>query len=232
MTSNAARALAAALGKPLVGVHHMVRSPVFDFHSLSLTYLKQAHAVTVFLSLPEDELPKYPFLSLLISGGHTLLLLARSSTAFSVLATTPDDSIGNAYDKVSRLLSLSWSTLGPGAALEKFCADHPPPLSPAPHDRINSYERRLSFPLSSRGELMFSYSGLYSSVQRYVEALPPEALTSERKAHIAWAFQRAAVGQLEEKLCLGLKWCSRHDIDIRHVVVSGGVASNAYVRER
>ena len=90
----------------------------------------------------------------------------------------------------------------------------------------------LSFPLSRRGELMFSYSGLYSSVQRHVERIAQPTLTPERKAQIAWAFQRAAVGQLEEKLHLGFKWCSRHGIDIKHVVVSGGVASNGFLRER
>ena len=180
------------------------------------------------------ELPAFPFLTLLISGGHTLLLLARSSTAFSVLATTPDDSIGNAYDKVSRLLSLPWYDLGPGAALEKFCTDHPLPLvTTLPSDRnINPAEHEPSFPLPCPGELMFSYSGLYSSVQRYVEALPSEAFTLERKARVAWAFQRAAVGQLEEKLREGFKWCLRHGIDIRHVIVSGGVASNGFLRER
>jgi N6-L-threonylcarbamoyladenine synthase len=178
-----------------------------------------------------SEVPTFPFLTLLVSGGHTLLLLARSSNDFRVLATTPDDSIGNAYDKVSKLLSIPWSTFGPGAALEKFCAEHPSPSLGAGDD-VNDTEHDILFPLPRRGELMFSYSGLYSSVHRYVEALSPETLTVERKAGVAWAFQRAAVGQLEEKLRLGIKWCSRHEIDIQHVVVSGGVASNGFLRER
>lgn len=79
---------------------------------------------------------------------------------------------------------------------------------------------------------MFSYSGLSSSVQRVVEALSSEEFTLQRKARVAWAFQHAAVGQLEDKLHEGFKWCSRHGIDIQHVVVSGGVASNKFLRER
>ncbi|CDO76685.1 hypothetical protein BN946_scf184677.g5 [Trametes cinnabarina] len=79
---NAARTLAAALNKPLVGVHHM-----------------QAHALTPLLTSPPSELPQFPFLTLLVSGGHTLLLLASSRTSFRILATTLDESIGNAYDK-------------------------------------------------------------------------------------------------------------------------------------
>jgi N6-L-threonylcarbamoyladenine synthase len=70
-----AKALAAATGLPLIGVHHM-----------------QAHALTPFLTEPEP--PQFPFLTLLLSGGHTLLLLARSETSFEILATTHDESIG------------------------------------------------------------------------------------------------------------------------------------------
>lgn len=71
----AAKTLSAAYNKPLVGVHHM-----------------QAHALTV--GLTEDEAPRYPYLTLLVSGGHTLLLLARGPFEFQILATTGDDSIG------------------------------------------------------------------------------------------------------------------------------------------
>ncbi|KAF8507462.1 glycoprotease family-domain-containing protein [Hysterangium stoloniferum] len=207
---NAAQSIAAALNKPVVGVHHM-----------------QAHALTPFLSSPPSERPVFPFLALLVSGGHTLLLLARSHSNFSQLATTPDMSIGNAYDKVSRLLNIHWDTLGPGAALEKFCLDHPDSSLedgfPAP---------QLTFPVPSKGNFMFSYSGMYSAVQRYCEALSLDELTVQRKARIAWAFQRAAIGHLENTLRTGLNWCDRHGIEIQHVVVSGGVASNLFLRER
>lgn len=74
-SAASAKALAAATGLPLLGVHHM-----------------QAHALTP--SLTEVEPPRFPYLTLLLSGGHTLLLLARSETSFKILATTHDESIG------------------------------------------------------------------------------------------------------------------------------------------
>src|ERR1700692_3524527 len=98
---NAAKTLAAVFVKPLVGVHHL-----------------KAHALTPFLTECTADIPQFPFLTLLISGGHTLLLLANSLTSFQILATTADTSIGRAFDKAARALGLSWGTRGPGAALE------------------------------------------------------------------------------------------------------------------
>ncbi|GJJ06206.1 hypothetical protein Clacol_000395 [Clathrus columnatus] len=189
--ANAAKGIAAVLKKPLVGVHHMV----------------------------VKEHPTYPFITLLISGGHTLLLLALSSSHFSTLATTVDISIGNAYDRVSHLLGIKWGSLGPGAALEKLCADNPVPM--------HSFHKMKSS-LPNPGELIFSYSGMLSAFQRYLENIShDDELTEQRKAEIAWTFQHHAIEQLESKLSLGLKWCDRHGHDIKHVVVSGGVANNA-----
>lgn len=204
---DAAKALASALHKPLVGVHHM-----------------QAHALTPLFTLPESHKPTFPFLTLLISGGHTLLLVAHSPSQFNILATTPDSSIGNAYDKVSRLLELEWGTHGLGAALEKLCADHPSQMPQKGDD--------ISFPLASRGKLLFSYSGLYAAVLRQVEGMSKKDMTLETKAKIAWAFQISAIGQLEEKVKLGFRWCESRGINVRHLVVSGGVASNLFLRER
>ena len=70
VSMNAAKALAAAHAKPLVGVHHMVRAPLSQLNSHAHRYAKQAHALTPLLTLPEDQVPQFPFLTLLISGGH------------------------------------------------------------------------------------------------------------------------------------------------------------------
>ncbi|KAG5650193.1 hypothetical protein H0H81_000352 [Sphagnurus paluster] len=203
--SNAAKTLAAALNLPIVGVHHM-----------------QAHALTPLLTSWPNP-PKFPFLTLLVSGGHTLLLLATSLTSFRILATTPDESIGRAFDKVSRMLGLPWTALGPGAALEAFCLTEPeadlPELPP--------------FPRPLRGQLGFSYSSLHSYVERYITA--KEGLDNvdlPTRLALARGFQNAAVAQLEEKLLLAFKWCSENNIHVHDVVVSGGVASNTYLRER
>ena len=82
---TAAKALATVHGKPLVYVHHM-----------------RAHALTPLLTEPEP--PSFPFLTLLVSGGHTMLVLVHGLDAFQILANTLDDSVGNAFDKFAREL--------------------------------------------------------------------------------------------------------------------------------
>lgn len=164
----------------------------------------------------------FPFLALLISGGHTLLLLARSQTLFQTLATTPDESIGNVFDKVSKMLKIPWGKLGPGAALEQFC--------------LNGNGQQLPevippLPRGQSGKLAFSYSGLHSGVERYIAARNGK-LNAPTKLALARAFQTAAVRQLEEKLLLALHQCRKNGIAIRDIVVSGGVASNKFLRER
>ncbi|TDL25975.1 peptidase M22, glycoprotease [Rickenella mellea] len=205
--ANAAKNLAAALDKPLVGVHHM-----------------QAHALTVLLTSPESERPQFPFLTLLISGGHTLLLLTTSQTSFRTLAAAVDQAVGRVFDKVSRALELPWSTRGPGAALEE-CSnlDMPPeevPLFP-------------QFPPVQPGKLSFSFDGVHSEVHRLLERIKREgALTIGFKVGVARAFHEAITVQLEEKLVLALRQCAKNGISVRHVVVSGGVASNGFLRNR
>ncbi|KAI0737658.1 peptidase M22 glycoprotease [Daedaleopsis nitida] len=209
---NAARTLAAATNKPLVGVHHM-----------------QAHALTPFLTSPLDSVPAFPFLTLLVSGGHTLLLLVTSRTAFRILATTLDESIGNAFDKVSKLLRIPYANRAPGAALEHFCAEHE-------HEHKHGDETvqdvpEVLLPRPMRGRLAFSYTGLHSTVERFLDA---RRGTLDERTHLGLArsFQRAAVAQLEEKLTLGMQLCAREGVAVRGLVVSGGVASNVFLRER
>ncbi|KAJ3490902.1 hypothetical protein NLI96_g1082 [Meripilus lineatus] len=203
--SNAARTLAAALNKPLVGVHHM-----------------QAHALTAALTTPEDQLPQFPFLTLLISGGHTLIVLANSQTSFRILASTKDESIGRAFDDVARMLGLSWSTHGLGAALERFCNQ--------PTDTSAASEGIPEFPSVLRGKLEFSYSALHAHVERFLRSRD-RPLDELSKLALARAFQDAAFTQLEEKLTLALNRCRQKGINIGTVVVSGGVASNLYLRD-
>ncbi|KAK2467799.1 hypothetical protein APHAL10511_000094 [Amanita phalloides] len=206
--SNAAKSLAAALGKPLVGVHHM-----------------QAHALTPLLTVWPNP-PRFPFLTLLISGGHTLLLLAKSSTSFKVLATTSDESIGRSFDKVSRMLGLSWTAYGPGAALEQFSAEDYSPDDGAPG-------HIPPFPRPMPGRLAFSYASFHSHVERYLFACGGVGkINMATKRSLARAFQEGAVTHLSDKLSLGMDWCQRQGVRIDTVVVSGGVASNLYVRHR
>ncbi|KAI0915296.1 hypothetical protein AcV5_002873 [Taiwanofungus camphoratus] len=82
-----------------------------------------------------------------------------------------------------------------------------------------------------RGRLAFSYTSLHSSVERFLHARNG-VVDEQTKYALACAFQKAAVAQLEEKLALGLQKCQRQGVEIQHVVVSGGVASKSFLRER
>jgi N6-L-threonylcarbamoyladenine synthase len=126
------------------------------------------------------------------------------------------------FDKVSRLLALPWSARGPGAALEQFVAASPVEDSLLP-----------SMPRTMPGFLGFSFTGLHSSVERFVTARGgAEALDVPTKRALASAFQSAAFDQLEEKVSLAFKWCRVRGLGLNHLVVSGGVASNLYLRNR
>ncbi|KII90399.1 hypothetical protein PLICRDRAFT_157527 [Plicaturopsis crispa FD-325 SS-3] len=207
--STAARTMGAVLKKPIVGVHHM-----------------QAHALTALLTSEPSDMPQFPFLTLLVSGGHTLILLATSPTSFRTLATTADESIGRAFDKVSRLLEIPWGNIGPGAALERFCASEP-----GPEDGIALDIPQ--FPLAVPSQLLFSYSGQHSTVDRFVAHNGGiDRLNQATRRALASKFQTAALGQLEDKVALALKLCAKEGVRVQHLVVSGGVASNSVLRSR
>ncbi|TFY61574.1 hypothetical protein EVJ58_g4428 [Rhodofomes roseus] len=201
--SNAVKTLAASLKKPLVGVNHM-----------------QAHALTPFLTEPADMLPTFPFLSLLVTGGHTLLLLVESPRDFKILATTTDEAIGRAIDKVARLLKLPWGERGLGASLEEYVKKGPP----EGFDIEKGYEIPLySTPMHRR--LEFSFAGVHSATEMFLREREGNIDECTRYA-TAYAFQKATVRQLEDKLKLALRACKQNRVPIRHLVVSGGVACN------
>ncbi|KAK0532545.1 Mitochondrial tRNAs modification protein [Tilletia horrida] len=218
---TAAKTLAAAWNKDIIYVHHMA-----------------AHALTPLLT--ESEPPQFPFLTLLVSGGHTMLVLAHSPTQYRLLASTSDDSIGDAFDKVARALQIPWGgktgITNPGAALEKFASED---------DAETSNDTIPPFPVPAAGSMTFSYSGVKSSVLRYIETYlsdPTSTAPSHRRA-VARAFQSAAVRQIEDRVALafGLRQRRKGDegvpigtegLQIRDLVCSGGVASNSYLRTR
>ncbi|KAI8602591.1 glycoprotease family-domain-containing protein [Dissophora ornata] len=231
---NAAKTLAAALNKPLVGVHHM-----------------EAHALTARLTTrdPEEKdgdesnrlsgprrlgskpYPSFPFLTLLVSGGHTLLLVAHSVNRYTTLANTVDDSIGEAFDKTARELDIPWlpgRAGGPGASLEEFAKRSQNP------DR---YLHRLPIPMSLRTnkrEMKFSFAGLKSAVTRIVNqekaASPLGVMDVRDKQDLAAGFQHCAVTHLCQKVEQGLLDCRRQSIHITGLVISGGVGRNATLR--
>ncbi|KAL1748632.1 glycoprotease family-domain-containing protein [Schizophyllum fasciatum] len=205
--TNAGKAIAAALDKPIVGVHHM-----------------QAHALTALFTSPKDSPVRFPFVTLLISGGHTMLVLATSFDSFEILADTRDAAVGRAFDKVARSLEIEGGNTHLGAALEHFCCAE---------EGASSSKSELKFSRCMPGKLAFSYGGLHSQVDRYLEQHGGvQNLDVAHRKVVARAFQEAASEQLAEKLKLALEQCSRRGIHVQNVVASGGVASNSYIRRK
>ncbi|ORX58148.1 peptidase M22, glycoprotease [Hesseltinella vesiculosa] len=203
---NAAKTLAAVHKKPLIGVHHM-----------------EGHALTARLA---SEQVQFPFMALLISGGHTLLLVAHQLGHYQILATTLDDAMGEAIDKTARALALPWvkgRRGGPGAALEQAALQGDPAR----------FASRLPMPMLQRNKsvLAFSFSGLKTAVARLIEKdriLDHPQLVSDMAA----AFQTVCVQHLEQKLTMALENETQQTPNLSALVVSGGVASNLFFRSR
>lgn len=198
---NAAKALAAVTKKPLIGVHHM-----------------EAHALTARLTNPVE----FPFMTLLISGGHTLLLTANGLGDYTELGTSLDNAVGEAIDKTARLLGLEWAQQGgPGAALERAAAQGDP----------ERFASRLPMPMLQRNKsvIKFSFSGLKTMVARLVET---EKLSTPQDINdVAAAFQMVCIRHIEQKLRLALDQ-EVPNKPLTALVVSGGVASNKFFRSR
>lgn len=158
-----------------------------------------------------DPRPEFPALILVVSGGHTLLLNVRSHSSYQILGTTIDDAAGEAFDKVAKLMSLGYPG---GPAIQKAAE--------------KAVRKDLTFPIAEvKGEYNFSYSGLKTSVLRYIQKnFPDGVIPSEEQAEIAYGFQESAVGALIAKTRLALKQGSYKSLS-----VAGGVAANGRLRE-
>ena len=192
-----ARAAAWARGLPFVPVHHM-----------------EAHLFGVLLENP-DLRP--PFVALLVSGGHTLLLHVREWGAYELLGGTRDDAAGEAFDKVAKLLGLPYPG---GPALERTAEAGQPGRHRFPRPML----RRDQGP-DSVDYYDFSFSGLKTAVVTEVASLTSEELDRERP-HLARAFQDAAVDVLVAKTLRAVDATG-----VGTVVLGGGVSANGRLRE-
>lgn len=195
---RAARAAARECGAEFVGVNHL-----------------EAHVLAARI---EEEVP-FPFLSLLVSGGHCQLLLVRGVADYAALGGTLDDALGEAYDKTARLLGLPLSGGGGGPALERAALEGDPDAVPFP------------VPMRKRADCNFSFAGLKTSVRTAVRRLGGvEKVKKDPKivADVAASFQHTAVCHLEDRVRRALRRCK----GVRHLVVAGGVAANLEVRGR
>ncbi|MBI2399885.1 MAG: tRNA (adenosine(37)-N6)-threonylcarbamoyltransferase complex transferase subunit TsaD [Deltaproteobacteria bacterium] len=191
-----AKSLSYVRGLPLTGVNHI-----------------ESHPYAAFLveKGEEKEAPSFPFAALIVSGGHTTLLYFEDYTKYRILGQTIDDSAGEAFDKVAKLLGLGYPG---GAAIDRLAKE--------------GDAAAISFPrpLLGKGNLDFSFSGLKTAVLTHVRGLngPPD---EARLKNIAASFQEAVVDSLVTK---GL-WAAK-ETGVKNLVVAGGVASNSRFRAR
>ncbi|MDH4326326.1 MAG: tRNA (adenosine(37)-N6)-threonylcarbamoyltransferase complex transferase subunit TsaD [Betaproteobacteria bacterium] len=182
-----AHALAAALNIPAIGIHHL-----------------EGHLLSPLLSARE---PAFPFVALLVSGGHTQLMRVDAVGRYALLGETQDDAAGEAFDKTATLLGLGYPG---GPALARL----------AEQGRPGRY--RLPRPMIASGDLEFSFSGLKTAVVTLVKGAEPDA---QARADIARAFEDAVVEVLVAKCALAMERTG-----LTPLVVAGGVGANRRLR--
>lgn len=206
-----ARMLAIVKNKPLYGINHVL-----------------AHAYANFITdtkLPDytlnDSPPQFPALGLIVSGGHTQIMLYRSHTDYELLGQTRDDAVGEAFDKVAKILGLPYPG---GPSIDKAAKDGNPTSVKLPQARLDKpYD--------------FSFSGLKTAVLRAAQqmagkdfTLPssqlPDLLTDEQKADLAASFQRTAIDTLAAALS-----AAETEFQPESILLAGGVATNNSLRQ-
>jgi N6-L-threonylcarbamoyladenine synthase len=188
--AGVACALGAALRRPVLGVHHL-----------------EGHLLSPFLSA---DPPQFPFIALLVSGGHTQLMQVEGVGQYRMLGETIDDAAGEAFDKSAKLLGLGYPG---GPALSRLAQQGDPAAFKLPR------------PLLHSGDLDFSFAGLKTAVLTQVNKLG-DAL-QERKADLAASTEAAIVEVLVKKSLAALD-----DSGLKRVVVAGGVGANRRLREQ
>jgi len=190
----AGKGLAWAAGKPYIAVNHL-----------------EAHALTARLT---DDVA-FPYLLLLVSGGHSQLLVCLGVGRFVQLGTTRDDAAGEAFDKAAKLLGLAQPG---GPAIERAAQGGNPARFALPQ------------PLRGRKGCDFSFSGLKTAVRERVETAG--SLAAEDVADLAASVERAICEALASRTAHAIAWFTRHYPEGRTLVAAGGVAANARLRGR
>ena len=189
-----AKGIAWAAGKPFIAVNHL-----------------EAHALSVRLT---DDVP-FPYLLLLVSGGHCQLLACAGVGRYTRLGTTLDDAAGEAFDKTAKLIGLGYPG---GPAIEQAARD--------------GDERRFALPrpLAGRAGCDFSFSGLKTAVRRVAVERGPLHLRDQ--ADLAASVELAICDALCDRTANAVAWFRRHHPEGRSLIVAGGVAANSRLRQR
>lgn len=189
--TTAAKSYAYALSKPFVGIHH-----------------HEAHILSV---LMEHENVEFPFVSLLVSGGHTMVVIVDAPGVYRVLGGTIDDAAGEAYDKVARLLGLGY----PGGPLIDKLAEQGNP-------------KAFNLPRPMKQDLYnTSFSGLKTAVKRLVKENEDAKIED-----VCASFQAAVVDSLMAKTDAAIKFLNGSQTPTKALTIGGGVAANSYLRQR
>ena len=188
--AGVACALGAALGKPVLGVHHL-----------------EGHLLSPFLSA---DPPEFPFVALLVSGGHTQLMRVEGVGRYQLLGETIDDAAGEAFDKSAKLMGLPY----PGGPWLAKLAEQGDPMA-----------FKLPRPLLRSGDLDFSFAGLKTAVMTQAKKLGGDL--EARKADLAASTQAAIVEVLVRKSITALEMTG-----LDRLVVAGGVGANRALREQ
>jgi len=188
--AGVACSLAASLGKPVMGIHHL-----------------EGHLLSPFLSA---DPPEFPFLALLVSGGHTQLMRVEAVGHYELLGETIDDAAGEAFDKTAKLMGLGYPG---GPALARL----------AEFGDASTFA--LPRPLLHSGNLDFSFAGLKTAVRTQLMKLGTNVCEQD-KAHLAASTQQAIVDVLVRKSVQALR-----ETGLQRMVVAGGVGANVRLRE-
>lgn len=197
----AGKALSLALNKPFIAVNHL-----------------EGHALTA--RLTSDVC--YPYLLLLVSGGHCQILIVKNVGDYERLGTTIDDAAGEAFDKVAKMLNLGYPG---GPMIEKMAAKGDENRFTLPH------------PLSNSDDMNLSFSGLKTAVRKIIESYSPDGklehaiLNDKDTADICACFQKTAAECLTIKLEKAIRYFKASYPNGKDLVVAGGVAANTYLRE-
>ena len=189
-----AKAIAAVHGLPFMAVNHL-----------------EGHALSARLTGGVE----FPYLLLLVSGGHCQLLVVEAVGTYKRLGTTIDDSLGEAFDKTAKMLGLGYPG---GPAVEAAAADGDPERFALPR------------PLRGRPGCHFSFSGLKTAVRQAILALPEGPLRGSDVADICASFQAAAGDVLRDRCTRAIRMVRDSHPQARALVVAGGVAANTYLR--
>lgn len=184
------RSLAYGLGVPAIGIHHM-----------------EGHLLSPLLG---PNPPQFPFVSLLVSGGHTLLVAAHGIGEYEILGESIDDAAGECFDKAAKMLGLPYPG-GPNVARLAESGD------PSKYD--------LPRPMLHRG-LDFSFSGMKTAVHNLIKDTPGSDTDEQVRADIAASFQHAVVDTLVKKCVKALK-----QTGMKQLVIAGGVSANLHLRQ-